>query len=68
MNELGIHIEAIYPTATMKNLVAQQPSWNPAAIAFLERMNTKTKRWKQNSTKLILMMFDAPKHADDPPD
>ena len=71
MKLLLIHIEPVNRPPTKRNLTPQQPSWNPAAISFLARHTKNTKIWKHVNAKLILIIIDAPKHADlstSPPD
>jgi hypothetical protein len=68
MKSLGIHIDAVKTPATKRTLKHQHPSWKEAAISFLARVIKKVKIWKITSAKLILIIQEAPKHADSPPD
>jgi hypothetical protein len=47
---------------TKKNLKPQHPSWKIEAAVFLPRIMKKISKWKQASTKLILIMAEGPIH------
>jgi len=68
MKSLLIHIEPMKTAITNRNLKHQHPSWKEAAISFLAKITKNTTKWKQKRAKLILIIAEAPRHADDPPE
>lgn len=64
----GIHIVAIKKPRTNKNFANQHPSWTIATQVFRGKIIKKMRAWKHDSTKVILIMHEAPRQVDPPPE
>jgi len=51
------------PDRTTRNLKSQHPSWNIDTAVLLGRIVRNSTKWKQASTKLILITNERPKQA-----